>query len=83
MTRTGEVITIAIESFDTVIQRLSRDRAFRVKYCENPDATLEGYLSPEEIRAIKCGDGHRLAQLGAGEKWEDLLKVLCGPHPGP
>lgn len=83
MIATGEVIAIAIESFDVVIQRLSRDRAFRVKYCENPDSTLEGYFTPEEIRAIKTGDGHRLGELGAGDKWEGLLKALCGPHPGP
>ena len=68
---------------DLVIQRLSRDKAFRVKYCEDPDGTLEAYLSPEEIRAIKTGDGHMLTQLGCGERWEELTATLCGPHPGP
>ena len=77
------MITIAIEQIETVIQRLSADKAFRVKYCQDPDAALEAYLSPEEIRAIKTGDGHRLTELGCGEKWEELTATLCGPERGP
>lgn len=74
---------IAVEQLDAVIYRLSSDRAFWVKYCQDPDGTLESYLTPDEIRAIKSGDGHQLEQLGAGEKWERLTQALCGPHPGP
>lgn len=76
-----EVIAIAIEQFETVVGRLSRDKAFRVKYCQNPDTTLEAYLTPEEIHAIKTGDGHRLHLMGCGDKWEELTSALCGPQP--
>lgn len=72
--------TIATEHVEAIIDRLSRDRAFRVKYCEDPDGTLESYLTPEEIRAIKTGDGHSLSLLG-GHKWEELTAAFCGPHP--
>src|SRR5947209_2210364 len=78
-----EVMVIAIEQIETVIGRLTHDKAFRVKYCQDPDATLEAYLTPEEIRAIKTGDGHRLGQLGGDLKWADLTAALCGPNPGP
>jgi hypothetical protein len=76
-----EVIAIAIEQFETVVGRLARDKAFRVKYCQNPDTTLEAYLTPEEIHAIKTGDGHRLHLMGCGDKWEELTQALCGPQP--
>jgi len=72
---------MAVEQFETVIGRLMRDKSFRVKYCEDPDGTLESYLTPEEIRAIKTGDGHRLTLLGCGEKWEELHAALCDGHP--
>jgi hypothetical protein len=54
-----------------------------VKYSEDPDATLEAYLSPEEIRAIKTGDGHKLLQMGCEGQWDELVRTLCGPAPGP
>jgi hypothetical protein len=65
-----EVTAIAIEQIETVIGRLSNDKAFRVKYCQDPDRTLETFLTPEEIRAIGCG-----------QHWENLTAALCGPHP--
>jgi hypothetical protein len=67
---------------ETVLQRLCTDKAFRVKYNQDPDRALEAYLSPEEIRALKCGDGHLLQQLRTDCNWEDALAALCGPHPG-
>jgi len=77
------VIAIATEQIDAVIARLVNDKAFQMEYCRNPDAALEAYLTPDEIRAIKTGDGHRLAQLGCGESWPKLTAALCGPDPGP
>jgi hypothetical protein len=73
----------AMEHLDTVIEKLSGDQAFRTKYCQDPDTALAGYLNPEEIRAVKTGDGHRIAGLGSGEKWEQLTQALCGHDPGP
>ena len=78
-----EVIAIATQHIDTVIARLSNDRAFRMRFCQDPDAALESYLTPEEIRAIKTGDGYMLYRLGAGDRWEQLTEVLCGHDPGP
>jgi hypothetical protein len=75
------VSAIAIEQLETVIARLRHDRAFRVKYCQDPDGTLESYLTPEEIRAIKTGDGHWLVQMGCCEHVEDLTATFAGPHP--
>jgi hypothetical protein len=75
------VRAIAVEHIETVIGRLTHDKAFRVRYCQDPDATLQTYLSPEEIQAIKTGDGHRLALMGCAEKVEDLTAAFCGPHP--
>jgi hypothetical protein len=75
------VSAIAIEQLETVIARLSRDKAFRVKYCQDPDGTLEAYLTPEEIRAIKTGDGHLLALMGCSEHVENLTAAFAGPHP--
>ena len=71
---------IAIEHIETVIGRLTRDRAFRVKYCQDPDGTLQAYLTPEEIQAIKTGDGHRLALMGCSEQVEGLTAAFAGPH---
>jgi hypothetical protein len=76
-----EVNAIATERIDTVIGRLARDKAFRMKYCQDPDRALESHLSPEEIRAIKTGDGHRLSLLGAGESWEAFTREMCGQNP--
>ena len=78
-----EVITIAIEQVETVIERLSSDKAFRVKYCQDPDKTLESYLTPEEIHAIKTGDGHSFEVKGQGDAWRKITETLCGPDPGP
>jgi hypothetical protein len=75
------VIAIATEQLETVVGRLTRDKAFRIKYCQDPDGTLESYLTPEEIRAIKTGDGHALHLLGCGDRWEELNAALCGPQP--
>ncbi len=82
VTYTLEVIAIATPQIEAVIERLATDRAFRVKYCQDPEGTLEMYLTPDEIRAIKTGDGHRLGQLGCDESWDRLTAALCGPDPG-
>jgi hypothetical protein len=74
------VNAIAVEQIEAVIGRLAHDKAFRVKYCQDPDSTLEAYLTPEEIRAIKTGDGHRLTLMGC-EKWDELHAALCGSLP--
>jgi hypothetical protein len=65
---------------ETVIGRLTYDKAFRVKYCQDPDGTLEMYLSPEEIHAIKTGDGHSLSMMGC-ERVPELLASLCTNTP--
>lgn len=75
--------TIAIQHIETVIQLLTTDKTFRVQYCQDPDGTLERYLTPDEIRAIKTGDGFRLTELGCGEKWEELTATFCGGGSGP
>lgn len=76
-----EVSAIATEQLETVVGRLTRDEAFRIKYCQDPDEALQSYLSPDEIKAIKTGDGHRLSLMGCGDHWEGLTAALCGPHP--
>jgi hypothetical protein len=76
-------VAIATPHIEAVIDRLSADQAFRVKYCQDPDGTLAAYhLSTEEIQAIKTGDD-RLQQLIGENKWDELIQALCGPHPGP
>lgn len=78
-----EVIAIATPQIEAVIERLSTDRAFRVKYCQDPDETLGAYhLTSDEIRAIKTGD-EMLKHLIVEEKWSELIAALCGPFPGP
>jgi hypothetical protein len=77
-----EVIAIATEQIETVIARLAQDKAFLMKYCQDPDKALEGYLSPAEILAIKTGDGHSLIQMGAGDSWEAFTRAVCGQHAG-
>lgn len=72
--------TIASEHIQAVIGRLTHDKAFRVKYCQDPDRALEMYLTPEEIQAVKTGDGHQLALMGCAERVEDLTAAFCGPH---
>ena len=69
---------MAAQQIETVVGRLARDKTFRVQYCQDPDRTLESYLTDEEIVAIKTGDGHRLELLGCGDQWEELTTVLCG-----
>jgi hypothetical protein len=74
---------IATPQIEAVIDRLAVDRAFRMKYCQDPDGTLSAYhLTPEEVLAIKTGDDG-LTQLVTEEKWEELIRALCGPVPGP
>ncbi len=74
---------MAIQHVHEVIDRLTEDKAFRMKYCKDPDSTLGAYLNMEEIRAIKTGDGHSLTRMGCGEKFGDLTAALCGENPGP
>ncbi|MGH2448113.1 MAG: hypothetical protein ACRDFS_05865 [Chloroflexota bacterium] len=72
--------SIATLQIEAVVDRLSEDRAFRVKYCQDPDQTLGSYhLSQEEIRAIKTGDD-RLVELIGANKWEELIDALSGIH---
>jgi hypothetical protein len=76
------VTTIATPQIEAVIDRLATDKAFRVKYCQDPDTTLGAYhLSTDEIRAIKTGD-ENLRVLIDGNKWEELIQALCGSLPG-
>jgi hypothetical protein len=76
------VIVIATPQIEAVIDRLAQDRAFRVKYCQDPDGTLGAYhLTTEEIRYMKSGDD-RLLDLIDGNKWDEFIKALCGPNPG-
>jgi hypothetical protein len=77
------VIAIAIEQIETVIDRLTKDKAFRAKYCRDPDGTLAEYLTPDEIHAIKTGNGELLGQLGKSARWQELSAGLCGADPGP
>lgn len=77
------MIAIATEQIETVVARLVNDKTFQMEYRRNPDAALEAYLTPDEIRAIKTGDGHLLSELGGGEQWPQLTAALCGPDPGP
>jgi hypothetical protein len=74
------VIAIATDGIETIIGRLTQDKSFRVKYCQDPDATLKSYLSPEEIRAIKTGDGHDLSRMGC-DRWQELFASLCSEVP--
>jgi hypothetical protein len=77
------VIAIATPQIEAVIDRLTADKAFRVKYCQDPDGTLAPYhLTSDEIKGIKTGDD-QLMELIDGNKWEELVQALCGPHPGP
>jgi hypothetical protein len=77
-----EVTAIATPQIEAVIDRLARDKAFRVKYCQDPDSTLSAYhLSKDEIRCIKTGDDH-LRALVDENKWEELIQALCGSLPG-
>lgn len=73
--------TIAIEQIDTIIERLTNDRAFRAKYCQDPDGTLESHLTSAEIRAIKTGDGDALRRMGCGKSWDDFTASLCVQSP--
>lgn len=72
------MIAIVTPPIEVVIQRLAADKAFRMKYSQDPDGTLEAYLSPEEIKAVKTGDGHQLLVLLDGRQWEALNAALCG-----
>jgi hypothetical protein len=77
-----EVTAIATPQIEAVIDRLATDKAFRVKYCQDPDSTLSAYhLSKDEIRCIKTGDDH-LRALVDENKWEELIQALCGSLPG-
>ncbi|HEX6506341.1 MAG TPA: hypothetical protein VF221_01800 [Chloroflexota bacterium] len=76
------MIAIAIQQIESVIMRLTKDASFRIKYCQDPDKALESYLSPEEIRAIKTGDGYALGSAADGARWQELTAALCGSDPG-
>lgn len=77
-----EVTVIATPQIEAVIDRLVTDKAFRVKYCQDPDVTLGAYhLTTEEIRCIKTGDEH-LRVLIDENKWEELIGALCRSLPG-
>jgi len=66
-----------------VIDRLQQDRTFRLQYCADPDKALSVYhLNGSEMRALRTGDGLELELLGLGQKWDDFVEALCGPHPG-
>jgi hypothetical protein len=71
---------MAVEHIESVIGRLTRDAAFRLKYCEDPNAALQAYLTPAEIHAIKSGDGHTLSTMGC-KRWDELLASMCMEVP--
>jgi hypothetical protein len=71
---------MAVDQLETIIGRLAHDKAFRVKYCEDPDAALQAYLSPQEIKAIKSGDGHTRTGIRSG-RWDEMLASLCKEVP--
>ena len=74
------MIAIATQQIENIIGRLANDKSFRVKYCQDPDGTLESYLSPEEIRMIKSGDGHCLSRTGCAHG-DELFASLCSEVP--
>jgi hypothetical protein len=78
-----EVIAIAIEQVESMVDRLTKDQTFRRKYCQDPDGTLAEYLTPAEIRAIKTGDDQQLGHLSRSPRWRELSAGLCGVDPGP
>lgn len=79
-----EVGSMAVSQITAVIDRLQEDNAFRVDYRNDPDQALSPYLlSGDEVHALKSGDGHELELMGLGQKWDEFVQALCGPHPGP
>jgi len=75
---------VAVEQVSAVIDRLRTDNGFRVQYCADPDEALSRYaLDGDDLRALKTGDGLHLELMGLGQKWDQFVEALCGPHPGP
>lgn len=75
---------MAVNQITAVIDRLRHDTAFRVDYCADPDRALSAYhLNGDEVHALKTGDGLELELMGLGQKWDEFVQALCGPHPGP
>lgn len=73
---------MAVNHVTAVIDRLQNDTAFRMQYCDDPDGVLSSYrLSGHEVRALKTGDGFELELMGLGEKWDEFVGAVCGPHP--
>ena len=74
---------VAVDQISNVIDRLQQDSTFRVEYRSDPDSALSPYhLSGREVRALKTGDGLDLEMKGLGQKWDEFVQALCGPHPG-
>lgn len=75
---------MAVGHISAVIDRLRDDQTFRVEYRTNPDSALSLYqLTGDELHALKSGDGFELELMGLGNKWDQFVETLCGPHPGP
>ena len=74
---------MAVNHVTAVIDRLQSDNAFRLRYRDDPDAVLSSYrLTGNEVRALKTGDGFELELMGLGQKWDEFVNAICGPHPG-
>jgi len=74
---------LAVNHISAVIDRLQSDTTFRTQYCDDPDRALSTYhLSGNEVRALKTGDGLELELMGLGQKWDEFVQAVCGPHPG-
>ncbi len=74
---------MSTQRVESVLSRLTTDKAFRMQYCKDPDGTLSEYLSVEEIRHIKTGDHHSLDRSDTCSRLHALSAELCGSDPGP
>ncbi len=64
-----------------VIERASKDAAFRALLQSDPEAALAGYeLTAEERAALVQGDTAKLADLGVDAR---ITKQVGNPGPGP
>lgn len=66
-----------------VVDRLQHDTSFRSQYCSDPDSALSAFsLTPDEVHALKTGDGLPAERVGCGQQWDSFVRTLCGPDPG-
>lgn len=59
---------------ESVVNKAMTDESFRKQLKENPDTALRGFdLTPEEIAALKTGDGSKLHDLGVDERISKMV----------